>query len=140
MRDDLRRVATFTSGIAEMTRNRAEDFVRNWVRSGDVGRDNASAIVRDLVEWSAANGRELASFVRTEVATQLNSLGVATRSDVERIEERLERIEESLRHSAAKQSRGRKSTTKTTAGKKRAARKSTRSGGRARRSSGDGST
>jgi polyhydroxyalkanoate synthesis regulator phasin len=138
VRDDLRRVATLTSGIAEMTRNRAEDFVRSWVGSGDLRRESAGALVRDLVDWSAANGKEMASFVRSEVKAQLGTLGVASKSDVERLEKRLERLEETLRRKAAKAA-PRKSVKKTTSSRKKtAARRATRSAtaARAQRSGG----
>jgi polyhydroxyalkanoate synthesis regulator phasin len=121
VRDDLRRMALFTSGLAEMTRNRAEDLVRSWTHSGDVRREQVEGLVRDLLEWSAQNRKELTAFVRTEIQAQLSALGVASRRDVERLERRLDRIEETLRTTASRgtSTGGRRKTTAAKAASKR---------------------
>ncbi|MFN2488981.1 MAG: phasin family protein [Actinomycetota bacterium] len=129
MRDDFRRVAVFTSGIAEMTRNRAEDFVRGWVKEGDVRREQAQTLVRDLLDWSAQNRKELTRFVADEIEAQLSSLGVARARDVERLEQRLQSLEEALRGTAAatadatpqRKSTGRRSRTSAPSGSKKKA-------------------
>ncbi|CAN5521018.1 hypothetical protein BH24ACT26_BH24ACT26_07950 [soil metagenome] len=132
MRDDLRRVATFTSGIAEMTRNRAEDLVKDWVRNGDLRREQAQTLVKDVVDWSTSNGKDIAGFVRSEINAQLTTLGVAGKSDIERLERRVERLEEALRHTAAKTAATRKpAAKKTTTGRKKATRRKTTGAGRA---------
>lgn len=75
MRDDLRRVALFGSGVAELTRHRAEQ------------------LARDLIERSKQNRSELLRIIRDEISNQLEALGVATKRDVERLERRVARME-----------------------------------------------
>lgn len=75
MKDDLRRVALFGSGVAELTRHRAEQ------------------LARDLIERSKQNRGELLRLVRDEISNQLEALGVATKRDVERLERRVARME-----------------------------------------------
>lgn len=75
MRDDLRRMATLGSGVAELTRNRAEQ------------------LAKDLIARSNKNRSELLRIIRSEVSNQLTSLGVATKRDVERLERRVARLE-----------------------------------------------
>jgi polyhydroxyalkanoate synthesis regulator phasin len=152
VRDDVRRMALFTSGIAEMTRNRAEEFVRTWVHSGDLRREQAQSLVRELMEWSRTNRKELTRFVRTEIEDQLATVGVVTRRDLDRLEKRLELLEGSVRGVAATSARrtapkSRKATarkSKSTGGRKKtSARRSTGSAGsstsRAPRGTGRGS-
>lgn len=122
MREDLRRFAVFTSGVAEMTRNRAEELVRSWARP-DIRREQAQAMARDLMEWSKHNRRELTALVRSEIQSQLTSIGVASRRDVERLERRVESLEESLRGLVA--SRARKTPARKSTGRKSTARKKT---------------
>jgi polyhydroxyalkanoate synthesis regulator phasin len=135
MRDDLRRMALFTSGLAEVTRNRAEDLVRGWTRSGDTTREQAQTMARDLIEWSRQNRRELTAFVRGEIETQMVSFGVATRRDVERLERRVARLEKALASksktarktasgkTSARKTSGRKTSARKTSGRKTAARR-----------------
>lgn len=93
MLDELRRVALFTSGVAELTRNRAEQIVRDLVQQGDVRREQASSAVRDLIEISRNSREELIRFVRGEIRAQVDNLGLASKRDVERLERRIARLE-----------------------------------------------
>ncbi len=131
MLDELRRIAMFTSGVAELTRHRAEQIVRGWVSDGDVKRDHASAMVRNLVETSRASRAELLRFVRDEIRAQVEGLGLASRRDVERLERRVARLEAAKKEqpgpskrtsakkgrASAKKTGGARAATKTTAGR-----------------------
>ena len=114
MLDELRRVALFTSGVAELTRHQAEQIVKDLVNSGDVRRKQASSAARELVDRSKQNRRELLRFVRSEIQSQIEGLGLATKRDLERLERRISRLEADRKATPAK---------KTTAKKKTAARK-----------------
>ncbi|MEA2452692.1 MAG: hypothetical protein QOG04_1402 [Actinomycetota bacterium] len=104
MRDEVRRVALFGSGVAELTRHRAEQ------------------LARDLVERSKQNRDEVLKLVRGEIQNQIQSLGVATKRDLERLERRVTRLEGQLKDLNQK-----KSTTKKTTAKKPAAKTSAKS-------------
>jgi polyhydroxyalkanoate synthesis regulator phasin len=149
--DELKRVALVTSGVAELTRNRAEQIVRDLVKSGDVRRDKASTTVKELLSFARENRREVLMMLRDEVQSQVEGLGVVTKRDIERLERRIKRLEDrpesrsstsdarssrsgtaksstrksSAKKSAAKRSTAKKSTAKKTTAKKTTAKKST---------------
>jgi polyhydroxyalkanoate synthesis regulator phasin len=102
VRDDLRRMALFSSGVAELTRHRAEQ------------------LARDLLERSKENRSELMRLVRNEIQNQIASLGVATKRDVERLERRVARLEAQAKAKAP----ARKATAKKTTAKKTPAKRS----------------
>jgi polyhydroxyalkanoate synthesis regulator phasin len=114
----LKRVALFTSGVAELTRNRAEQIVKDLVGSGDVRRDKASSAVRDLLSVSKQSRQELLRMIRTEISNQMMSLGVASARDIERLERRVARLEASAGRSPGKKTTARKSTAKKTTSRK----------------------
>ncbi len=93
MRDELRRAALFTSGVAELSRNRAEQIVRGMVKSGDLRKDQVAAWVKNLMDMSKENRREMIAFIRAESTNQVKNLGLATKRDVERLERRVARLE-----------------------------------------------
>ncbi|MGH2730637.1 MAG: phasin family protein [Actinomycetota bacterium] len=93
MRDELRRVALFGSGVAELTRHRAEQIARELVKAGELRGKEASSFVRDLRARSKENRKEVMRLVRSEIQNQIASLGVATKRDVERLERRVARLE-----------------------------------------------
>jgi polyhydroxyalkanoate synthesis regulator phasin len=117
MRDEVRRMALFGSGVAELTKHRAEGIVKNLVDIGDVGRKQASSVVKDLMESSRQNRKELMRFVRAEVQSQVENLGVATKRDVERLERRVVRLETAAASERAKKTAAKKTTRKASAKK-----------------------
>jgi polyhydroxyalkanoate synthesis regulator phasin len=112
--DELRRVALFTSGVAELTRHRAEQIVKDLVQRGDVRREQASSAVRDIMDISRQSRQELIGFVRGEIRAQVANLGLASTRDVERLERRIARIEARGEKSTAKRSTAKKTTKRTT--------------------------
>jgi len=143
--EEMRRLAIFTSGVAELTRNRAEQLVKTLMSD----HPEASAAVKQLVEISKQNRQELLRVISQEMHDQVEALGLATKADLERIDRRIARLEERARSDAAptsskkttnkkstakkrsgrsKQSTGRtKSTARTSGSKKTTAKKTTRS-------------
>ena len=123
MLDEFRRLALFTSGVAELTRNRAEQLVRDLVQSGDVRREQASSLVKMVLDLGKENRREIGNMIRSEIRNQIQSLGLATERDLERLERRLARVEE--RQKAASTTAGKKPKKTTAPGKKTTVRKKT---------------
>lgn len=104
MRDEVRRMALFGSGMAELTRHRAEQ------------------LARDLVERSKQNRDELLRLIRGEIQNQIQSLGLVTKRDLDRLERRVGRLETQVKD--LKQ----KPPAKKTTSKKPASKTSTSSG------------
>jgi hypothetical protein len=103
------------------------------VRAGEVQAEQAQAVIDELVDRSRRNSERLIDAVRTEIRQQMASLGLATKTDVERLERRIADV------SAARGSR--KATTRKTAARKatKTTKSATKSGARkagARKSAG----
>ena len=118
MLEEFRRLALFTSGVAELTRHRAEQLVRDMVKSGDVRRDQASSLVKTVLDVGKQNRLELGEMIRSEIRNQVANLGLATQRDVDRLERRVGRLEDRAKAERAKKKTSSKSTKKTTVGKK----------------------
>jgi polyhydroxyalkanoate synthesis regulator phasin len=111
---------TFTA----MTQARAEDLIRDLVRAGEVQAEQAQSVVDELVDRSRRNSERLIDAVRAEIRQQMASLGLATKSDVERLQRQIADV------SAARGSR--KATTKKASARKatKATKATRKSGGR----------
>lgn len=134
MLEEMRRLAIFTSGVAELTRNRAEQVVKSLMSD----HPEASAAVRQLVEVSRQNRQEFLRVISQEMHNQVEALGLATKSDLERIERRLARLEERQRSTTAA---GRRTgAKKTSARSQRATRAKTTSGAGTRKTVGKKTT
>jgi len=101
---------TFT----EMTRKRAEEFVRDLVKAGEVQQERAQKAVDDLVDRSRRNTEELVALVRNEIKSQVSTLGIATKDDIRRLEGRINQ----LAKAPGKKAAPRKATAKRPAAKK----------------------
>ena len=94
MRDEIRRVVLITSGVVELTANRAEAIVRDLIKSGELPGGQATQVVKDLMERSKQNRKEILNLVRTEIGNQTDALGLASKRDIERLERRVARLED----------------------------------------------
>jgi polyhydroxyalkanoate synthesis regulator phasin len=86
--DILQRYLDAGSAVTEMTRERAEAVVREFVKAGEVQRDNLQSRVDDLIERSRHNTEQLINLIRSEIATQFSQLGLATKDDLAALEKR----------------------------------------------------
>ena len=103
---------TFT----ETTRKRAEEFVRDLVKAGELQQERAQKAVDDLVDRSRRNTEELLTHVREEIKSQVSTLGIATKDDIKRLEGRINQLSKA----PVKRAAARKSGAKKTSGAKRA--------------------
>ena len=133
MRDEIRRIALITSGVVELTRNRAEAIVRDLIKTGELPGSQAGGAVRDLMERSRQNRHEILNLVRGEIRGQVEAIGLASRRDLERLERRIARLE----GRSAAPTTARKSPKKTTAksSKRSTAKKSSKRTGKASKKS-----
>ena len=119
MRDELRRAALFSSGVAELTRHQTEKIVKELVKGGEGRRKQASSVVKDILDTSKTAGSELTRVIRAEIRNQMASLGIVTKRDLERLERRVARLESSKKKTTARSSssRTRSTASKSTASK-----------------------
>ena len=77
------------TSFLDMTRERAESIVKEWVDAGDLGKGRAQKAVEQVLERSRKASDELRAMVRKEIGDQLAALGVATKEDVARLEAKI---------------------------------------------------
>lgn len=84
--DFLRRSLVLGLSFLDMTRERAEAFVKELVDEGVVRKGQAEKVVEEVVERSKKRTDALGKLVRREVGAQLSASGVATKDDIARLE------------------------------------------------------
>jgi polyhydroxyalkanoate synthesis regulator phasin len=121
------------TGIAftALTQARAEALVKDLVKAGEVQADQAREVVTDLLDRSRKNSERLLETVRREVKEQITNLGLVSKADLDKAEERLARLigtaTAPVRNAAKKASPAKKSAKKSAKkapAKKTAAKKS----------------
>src|SRR5687768_2937217 len=114
MRDELRRAALISSGVAELTRHQTEKIVKELVKGGEGRRKQASSVVKDILDTSKTAGTELSRVIRSEIRNQMASLGIVTKRDLERLERRVARLESTKKKKTTARSSTSKSRSSTT--------------------------
>ena len=87
--DALKKYLDAGMAFTALTRARAEQVVKDLVAAGELQRSQAKEAIDDLIERSNKNGETLAEQVRKEVDSQLASLGLVRKGDLERLEAEL---------------------------------------------------
>lgn len=122
--DVLKRYLDAGAAFTQLTQKRAEAIVSELVSAGEVQASQASQAVQDLIDRSRATTEALLAQVRGEVKSQVSSLGLATKSDIARLEKRIEAVtKDSAKKTPAKKAAAKKAPAKKAAAKKAPAKK-----------------
>ena len=88
----LKRYLDAGMAFTSMTQARAEEIIKELVKTGEIQTENAQAALSDLLERSRRNTEELLEQVRRDIANSAESLGLATVADLTRIEKLIDAI------------------------------------------------
>lgn len=86
MKDPFNR---YVETATQVTRDTAERIVRSFRKQGETATENAQGIVDNLRERSQENREAIAGIVRLETKRVISAMGLATRDDVERLEQQI---------------------------------------------------
>jgi len=92
-RDVLRRYIDAGIEFTQLTRQRAEEVVRELVRAGEVQAEQAQQAVEEMMDRNRRNTERLVDTVRREMRNQIGNLGLATKDDVARLQRRIAALE-----------------------------------------------
>jgi len=100
--------------LDRLTPARAQQIAQQ-VMSGE-GREQVTKFAQELVERSQKSRERLLGIVQSEVKRQLNTLGVASREDVEALKKRVRALERSSGAAPRKRAAKRRTTKASTTG------------------------
>lgn len=90
------------ASLTGATRSRAEAVARRLVREGGVRGGRAAQVAEDLARRVRKNREAAARLLQREVKRQLAALGIATRDDVARLQERVRALEQAAEQPQAR--------------------------------------
>ncbi|HEX6230824.1 MAG TPA: hypothetical protein VF029_03865 [Actinomycetota bacterium] len=99
------------AAMGKLSPAKAQELARSLMKGQ--GKEQISKAAQDLMDWSNKNRERLAELVRREVRSQLKSVGVASRDEVDALRKRvreLERARAGSKRSTAKRSTAKRST------------------------------
>ncbi|MFH1098009.1 MAG: polyhydroxyalkanoate synthesis regulator, partial [Candidatus Desantisbacteria bacterium] len=78
-------------GIAAMAKEKVECVVNELVQRGDVSKKDADGIVEALVKRGQEAEGEIQVIIRQEIVKIMDEMGIATKKDIQAIEERMKK-------------------------------------------------
>ena len=121
--DVVRKYLDAGVSYAQVTREKAEEIVKDLVKAGEVRAEDAQAAVKDLVERSRKSSEALSERIRSEVRDQLVKVQPATQADVDALAKRVAAVERATKKPAARKPAARKPAARKPAARKPAAKK-----------------
>ena len=114
-----------------LTRAEAQRRAKRLVHEGQLAQDRMQSFVDALVRTSRTRADELVDVVRKEIEQQVKVLGVATKRDLDRLERRVAKAEQTAARTARKApkkaaAKATKKTTRKTPAKKATAKRPAR--------------
>src|SRR3954471_11296724 len=97
VKDALRGYLALASGVTEVTAARARSAARLLVEQGESTAGQVTALAEDLVATSRRNREGLLLIVRHEVEAALRHLGLGPAGDIDALDQRVRRLEQTLR-------------------------------------------
>lgn len=83
-------------GAAALTKEKAEQVVKELTDRGQVSNDEAKSMVQELIDKGEQERGALTACIRREIFNLRDELGLATRQDLTGLSTRLDRLEERL--------------------------------------------
>ncbi len=92
----LHRMLLFAFGAASTTADGIKSFVDSMVEKGEIAKPEADGLIKDLQERAERVRTETTSMVDRNVTRHLSKAGLATREDMEQLQQRIQELEEKL--------------------------------------------
>lgn len=92
LRDLVEKGALIGLGALSMTREKAQALVEELVKRGEARREEMKDLVEKLTSRGEKEREELRKLIREEIESALSELGLATRSDIEALNQKLDKI------------------------------------------------
>jgi polyhydroxyalkanoate synthesis regulator phasin len=90
--DLFKRTVEAGTSFLDMSRERAEAVVKEWVEAGDLRKGKAQQAIDDVLARSRKVSEELRDLIRREIREQLGGMGVATADDIARLEAKIDEL------------------------------------------------
>jgi len=98
------------AAIGKLSPANAQELAKTLTKGQ--GRDQVTKAAKDLMAWSNKNRERLKTMVQTEVKSQLKTIGVASRDEVDALRKRVRELERDQgKKSTRKRSTAKRSTT-----------------------------
>lgn len=98
--DILKELIDLGLGIAALTQEKAEKIVKELVKKGKIGEQESKAFIRQLVKKGEQESKHLKAEVVKIAREVVNTLNLATKDEVRRLEREIAALKKQRHHKA----------------------------------------
>lgn len=91
--DLIKKGLSFGLGLAVTSKEQAEKFVNDLVKKGELSLEESKDMVNQLVQRGEEEKKGLQRIVREQIKQILNELDLATKEDIQKLEQRIQKLE-----------------------------------------------
>lgn len=96
MNDLIKKALSIGIGLSVVSKEKIEQAVEDLVKKGEVAPDESKELVTRLMEKGEQQQSELKRMMQEQLHKVLSDLNVATKDDIARLEQRIEKLEASM--------------------------------------------
>lgn len=93
IRDMVNKAFSFGLGAAIVSKEQIEKYVDEMVKRGEVSEQDSKEMVNDLMVRGEERQKEFEQQVNMKVKLRLQEMDIATKEDIERLEQRIAALE-----------------------------------------------
>ncbi len=79
-------------GAISMTREKAEKIFDDYVSRGKVEKESKTGFVKDIMDAAEKNRKDLENLISKQVRETMEHLNLPSREDIERIEQKIDKL------------------------------------------------
>jgi polyhydroxyalkanoate synthesis regulator phasin len=93
--DLIKKGLSFGLGLAITSKEQAEKFVNDLVKKGELSLEESKDMVNQLIQRGEEEKKGLQRIVREQIKQMLGELDLATKDDLQKLEQRIQKLENS---------------------------------------------
>lgn len=94
--DIIKKAMFFGLGLLSLTKEKAEEFVDDLIKRGELSRKEKFKMVDKLLKEAERQEEELVQRINSSIHKIITDLGLPTKKDIDGISKRLEEIEKKI--------------------------------------------
>ncbi len=89
----IKKGLAFGLGLAVTSKEQAEKFVNELVKKGELSQEESKDMINQLIQRGEEEKKEIKRIMREQLKQMMDELNLATKDDINRLEQRIQNLE-----------------------------------------------
>jgi len=102
MSEMFRKMGLFGIGVISLTQEKMEEFTQEMIKKGEISKEEGRSFVKDILSEREKQLKEIEDKINEQIRENLKNSGVVMKSDIESLENKIEKLEKTIQSMAKK--------------------------------------